>query len=166
MKQLIIIAHNLRSAHNVGSLLRTAEGLGVEQVILSGYSPFPPLPTEDPRLPHEQLKVGKLIQKTALGAELSQAWCRREDIFSSLQELRERGYAIAALEQANNSILLPEFISPQKLVIVLGREVEGVEVEVLNACDQAIEIPMLGAKESFNVVQAAAMALYHCRFVA
>jgi len=165
MTSLIIIAHNLRSAHNIGSLLRTAEGLGVHQVILTGYTPFPPLPTGDPRLPHEQLKIGKLIQKTALGAESSQNWHRAEDISPVIEQLRADGYSIAALEQTPESIMLPTFQAPDKLAIILGREVEGMEPEVIAACDYALEIPMVGQKESFNVVQAAAMAMYHCLIV-
>ena len=166
MSQLIVIAHNLRSTHNVGSLLRTAEGLGITTVILSGYTPFPPLPHDDPRLPHEQAKVAKMIHKTALGAENTQPWRHAIDIFSVLDDLRQDGYTLAALEQVNNSVKLPEFHAPDKLAIVLGREVEGVEQEVLDECDLALEIPMFGQKESFNVVQAAAIALYHCTFIA
>lgn len=166
MKQLIVIAHNLRSAHNVGSLLRTAEGLGVTEVILSGYTPFPPLAQNDPRLPHEQVKVAKLIQKTALNAQDTQPWRHETDIFTLMNQLRSDGFMLAALEQAADSVLLPDFTSPDKLAIILGREVEGVESEVLAHCDIKLEIPMFGQKESYNVVQAAAMALYHCRLIA
>ncbi|HEY1064136.1 MAG TPA: TrmH family RNA methyltransferase [Candidatus Saccharimonadales bacterium] len=164
--QLIIIAHNLRSAHNVGSLLRTAEGLGVSEVLLSGYTPFPPLPQNDPRLPHEQQKVLKLIHKTALGAENTQRWQHAAEVMPTIARLKQDGYVIAALEQTSDSVKLPDFHAPDKLAIILGREVEGIEREVLQQCDLALEIPMFGKKESFNVVQAAAMALYHCRFIA
>jgi 23S rRNA (guanosine2251-2'-O)-methyltransferase len=166
VKQLIVIAHNLRSAHNVGSLLRTAEGLGAHDVILSGYTPFPPLPVDDPRLPHEQAKIAKLIHKTALGAEHTQNWYRETDIFNVMHDIKQMGYTIAVLEQTKDSILLPEYHAPEKLALILGREVEGVEPEIVAAADLALEIPMYGQKESFNVVQAAAMALYHCRFIA
>lgn len=165
MKQLIVIAHNVRSAHNVGSLLRTAEGLGAYEVLLTGYTPYPPLPLHDPRLPHEQVKIAKLIQKTALQAQDTQPWRQTDDIFMAIDEVRRDGYIIAALEQTNDAIKLPEFKAPQKIALILGREVEGIEPEVLAACDLALEIPMFGQKESFNVVQAAAMAMYHCRFV-
>jgi len=166
MKQLIIIAHNLRSAHNVGSLLRTAEGMGISEVILSGYTPFPPLASGDPRLPHEQLKVAKLIHKTALGAENTQKWQRDTDVMSRIRQLKDDGYTVAALEQSATSVMLPSYAAPGKLAIMLGREVEGVEPEVLAACDVHLEIPMFGSKESYNVVQAAAMAMYHCRLIA
>ena len=166
MKQLVIIAHNLRSAHNVGSLLRTAEGMGVTELLLTGHTPFPPLATDDPRLPHEQIKLAKLINKTALGAETTQPWRRVADIDAVLADLTAGGYVIAGLEQADNSVALPSFQVPDKLAVILGREVEGIEPELLQHCSVTLEIPMFGQKESFNVVQAAAMLMYHWRFIA
>lgn len=162
MTDIILIAHNLRSAHNVGSLLRTAEGLGVQKVILSGYTPHPSH-TGDRRLPHEVAKVTKEIQKTALGAE-SMAWEYHQNVLPVIEHLKKQGFSVVALEQTESSRELPKYHPPQKVAILVGREVEGVEQEVLDACDGALEIPMFGKKESFNVVQAAAMALYHCRF--
>lgn len=163
MPNLVLIAHNLRSTHNVGSLLRTADGLGVQTVFLTGYTPYPPAP-DDSRLPHEAAKLGRQISKTALGAENSVSWQHQEDINPLINRLRTEGYTVAALEQHPQAISLPDFIPPAKLAIVVGREVEGIEAAVLTACDRIVEIPMSGRKESFNVVQAAAMALYHCRF--
>jgi len=89
---------------------------------------------------------------------------RIEDIDEALGELKNDGFTIVALEQASGAVSLPDFESPQKLAIIVGREVEGVEPEVLAQVDLTVQIPMFGQKESFNVVQAAAMALYHCRF--
>ena len=162
MKELIVIAHNLRSAHNIGSLLRTAEGLGV-RVVLSGYSPYPIVPNDE-RLPYLAAKTHKQICKTALGAEAQSLWRRQANIDSLIADLRSEGYVIVALEQTATSIALPKFIMPEKLALILGREVEGVEPEVVAQCDQAVVIPMFGHKESFNVVQAAAMAMYQWRF--
>lgn len=164
MRNIVLIAHNLRSCHNVGSLLRTAEGLGVADVWLTGYTPYPPI-KNDPRGPYIAQKMGKQIHKTALDAENMIAWHQSDDIFEVLKTLREDGYMINAIEQAADSIKLPEFTAPQKVALLVGREVEGVEPEVLAACDNALEIPMFGQKESFNVVQAAAMGMYHCRFM-
>lgn len=164
MREIILVAHNLRSTHNVGSLLRTAEGLGVTKVILSGYTPYP-MHDEDRRMPHEAGKLGKQINKTALGAEDMVKWEHHVEIIPVLNKLKKDGYAIAALEQTGDAHELHKYHPPQKIVLVLGREVEGLEPEVLDVCDLALEIPMFGKKESFNVVQAAAMALYHCRFV-
>ncbi|HKU18514.1 MAG TPA: TrmH family RNA methyltransferase [Candidatus Saccharimonadales bacterium] len=164
MREIILIAHNLRSCHNVGSLLRTAEGLGVRKVILSGYTPCPSY-TGDHRLPHEVAKIAKQIHKTALGAEDTVPWEYHADILPVLAKLKKNGYCVAVVEQAKRARQLPGYRSPKKIALLVGREVEGVEPEVLTTCDLVLEIPMLGRKESFNVVQAAAMALYHCRFM-
>jgi tRNA G18 (ribose-2'-O)-methylase SpoU len=164
MREIVLIAHNLRSTHNVGSLLRTADGLGVNALYLTGYTPYP-LGPNDSRLPHEAQKIDKQIAKTALGAEKSLNWHCRQDIETLINELRKDGYLVAALEQAPGSTKLPDFRPPAKIVLIVGREVEGIETEILNLCDEILEIPMLGQKESFNVVQAAAMALYHIRFM-
>ena len=165
-RDIVLIAHNLRSCHNVGSLLRTAEGLGVREVVLSGYTPYPFAlgKASDPRLPHEASKIHKQISKTALGAESSQPWRHEADVFAALEQLKREGYISAAVEQAADSQQLPDYVPPQKIALLVGREVEGVEPEVLQAMDAILEIPMFGSKESYNVVQAAAMALYHCRF--
>ena len=165
MPDIILIAHNLRSTHNVGSLLRTAEGLGVSEVILTGYTPYP-VHDYDNRLPHEARKLHKQIQKTALGAETSQQWRHEPNVEPIIRRLKAEGYVLAAIEQAPNSIKLPTYQTPEKVALLVGREVEGVEPEILAQMDIVLEIPMFGSKESFNVVQAAAMALYHCRFMA
>jgi tRNA G18 (ribose-2'-O)-methylase SpoU len=163
MRDLFLIAHNLRSCHNIGSLLRTAEGLGVRKVYLTGYTPYP-LAANDTRLPHMAAKIDKQIHKIALDAEHQVAWEHVDDIHDVIKQLHANGVTIAAVEQTKNSVALPEFVPPQQVALLMGREVEGVEPEVIALCDSALEIPMFGQKESFNVVQAAAMALYHCRF--
>lgn len=163
MRKLILIAHNLRSTHNVGSLLRTAEGLGVEKVYLTGYTPYPSVPN-DKRLPHIVRKLDKQIAKTALGAEKSAKWQHCDGINELIDELNSQKFCIVGLEQAPDSIELPSYVPPDKIAIIVGREVEGIEPEVLKMCGQIVEIPMSGQKESFNVSVAAAMALYHCRF--
>lgn len=163
MIDLVLIAHNLRSTHNVGSLLRTADGLGVLNVYLTGYTPYP-LMVKDTRLPHIAEKLHRQIAKTALGAEKNPFWSHNEDVSSVIANLKADGYIITAVEQATNSVSLPAYEVPKKIAILMGRETEGVESEVLALCDDVVEIPMFGNKESFNVVQAAAMAMYHCRF--
>ncbi len=163
MRQLILIAHNVRSAHNVGSLFRTADGLAVTKIYLTGYSPYP-IQKTDARLPHIAKRVDNQIVKTALGAEKMVAWRREADINTVLTTLKRRGYTVAALEQAATSKMLFDYEPPAKLAIVVGNEVEGLDPAIIEQCDLALEIQMFGRKESFNVVQAAAMALYHCRF--
>lgn len=162
--KIILIAHNLRSAHNIGSLLRTCEGMGVEKLILSGYSPYPLSPA-DSRLPHESKRVNAQIEKTSLGAQNFQDWMHVDDIEKTLSELKHQGYDICALEQSETSIRLDKFKTPEKIAIIIGNEVEGIEKEVLARIDHIVEIPMAGQKESFNVVQAAAMALYRFSFM-
>ncbi len=163
VKHIVLIAHNLRSCHNVGSLLRTAEGLGISRVILSGYTPYPKSEV-DPRLPHEANKIHRQIAKTALGAEKCVPWEHVTTIEDSIEALKKDGFSVLAVEQTVTSIQLPDFSPPEKLALIVGREVEGIEQEVLTLCDGSLEIPMFGRKESFNVVQAAAMAMYHCTF--
>jgi 23S rRNA (guanosine2251-2'-O)-methyltransferase len=163
MSNLVLVAHNLRSAHNVGSLLRTADGLGVRRLELTGYTPYP-ASEADERLPHEAQRVDRQIIKTALGAEQTVRWRHSADIDSVLAELRNEGYVIAGLEQTLSSQLLPDYQPPAKLALIVGREVEGLEASVLAQCDIVLQIPMRGQKESFNVSQAAAMALYHLTY--
>lgn len=161
MSEIILIAHDIRSCHNVGSLLRTAEGLGVNKVHLTGYTPYPKM-VDDIRLPHLADKLNKQISKTALGAENLIDWAYSENIQELLSGLKNEGYTLVGLEQTKQSIKLPDYKAPQKMALLLGREVEGIDISLQMLCDEFIEIPMKGQKESFNVVQAAAIALYHC----
>jgi 23S rRNA (guanosine2251-2'-O)-methyltransferase len=163
MHSIILIAHNLRSTHNVGSLLRTADGLGIDAVYLTGYTPYPSI-QNDQRLPHIHQKLTRQIHKTALGAELTNIWQHRSDISAVISDLKNRGYTVTALEQTPKSISLHKFSVPNKVAIIVGREVEGLEPEVIDQTDNQLEIPMFGQKESFNVAQAAAMAMYALRF--
>lgn len=160
MRDLILIAHDIRSTHNVGSLLRTAECFGVSHTYFTGYTPYPTT-VNDERLPHISAKLSSQIHKTALGAEMMTPWTHHEDIRSLLEVLRTQGYTIAALEQTKTSILLPSYEPTQKITLLIGREVEGIDDDLLALCDIALEIPQFGKKESLNVVQAAAIALYH-----
>lgn len=160
MKQLILIAHNIRSTHNVGSLLRTCDGLGADRVYLTGYTPYPFGQPGDTRLPHIVNKLDKQINKTALGAEKAMAWQHADDITQVLEQLKADGFVIAALEQTAGSVPIQAYKRPGKVAIIVGREVEGIEPEVLALCDVTLEIPMRGSKESFNVAIAASMALY------
>ncbi len=163
MRDIVLVVHNVRSSHNVGSLLRTADGLGVSTVYLTGYSPHPAV-ADDTRLPHLVTKTTKAIHKTALGAETSQTWRYEADIYATLAELKHEGYTVFAVEQSNDSQDINTIAPPDKCALLVGREVEGIESDVLKQCDVIAEIPMFGSKESYNVAQAAAMALYQMRF--
>lgn len=160
---IVLILHDIRSCHNVGSLLRTAEGIGVQKVYMSGYTPYPEA-ADDDRLPHIRRKLTAQIHKTALGAEESQPWQHELGLHKLIRTLRQQGYIIAGLEQATTSVPLNMYHAPEKIALLLGREVEGIDPEILSGLDVVLEIPMFGNKESFNVVQATAMALFQLRF--
>lgn len=162
-RQIIVIAHNIRSCHNIGSLFRTAEGLGIEKLFLTGYTPYPKKP-DDERLPHLASKIENQIDKTALGSQKTLSWEYVEDIAKLLTKLKKQEYKVVALEQTKSSQRLPDYRPPAKIALILGNEVKGIDSSVLKLADKHLEIPMFGQKESFNVVQAAAMALYVCRF--
>lgn len=165
MRKVVLLVHNVRSSHNVGSLLRTADGLGIDKVYLTGYSPYPLAPG-DTRLPHIAAKTTRQIAKTALGAEKSVKWQHEPDINKVLDELKHKSYEIAALEQAPGAIPLHKFKPPLKTALIVGNEIDGLNPEVLAFCSRVIDIPMRGQKESFNVAAAAAMALYYLRYIA
>lgn len=156
MPHITLIAHNIRSTHNVGSIFRTAEGFGVHHIILSGYTPYPKM-VNDPRLPHIADKIDAQIHKTALGAETMIPFSHYEHIDDALSGL---GMPIIALEQAPNSIPLSNCNPPETFALLLGEEVHGVERELLARCHTILEIPMVGQKESFNVSVATGITLY------
>lgn len=161
---IYLIAHNIRSTHNVGSLLRTADGLDVATVYLTGYSPYPEQ-KNDSRLPHEVQKTTKAIHKTALGAQHTVNWQHDDDIKNVLRTLKKQSCHLIALEQHKLSRPLHDYKNiPDKLALLVGNEVDGIDEALLQMCDDIVEIPMLGEKESFNVSVAAAITLYRFRF--
>lgn len=158
MREIVVIAHNIRSTHNVGAFFRTADGFGVSKIIFSGYTPYPTL-EDDTRLPHFADKVTRQIHKTALGAETMVPFERYDT--PPIAELRASGYTIVGLEQDERSIMLPEYKVPGKVALLLGNEIDGIYPEYRDQCDALVEIPMRGGKESFNVSVAAGIAMYH-----
>lgn len=158
MPEIIVIAHNIRSTHNVGAIFRTADGFGISKIILSGYTPYPRLSHGDTRLPHIADKLEKQIHKTALGAERTVPFEYQEE--PDLEALRSDGFRIVGLEQSSRSTFLNEYKAPEKIALLLGEEVEGITTDLLEQCEDVLEIPMNGAKESFNVSVAAGVAMY------
>lgn len=158
--EIVVIAHNIRSTHNIGAILRTSDGFGVRRVYCTGYSPYPTLPG-DTRLMHLRDKLTKQIHKTALGAETTMPITKSDDLAPVLAEVKSAGYQLVALEQSPQAVLLPNFTPQQKIALLLGEEVHGIPGDLLAQCDAIIEIPMRGKKESFNVSVAAGIALYH-----
>lgn len=139
---LILVLDNVRSLNNVGSVFRTADSFLLEAVYLCGITGTPP---------------HKDIQKTALGATDTVQWKYFSQTLEALAELKNNAYKLYAIEQAENSIMLHTFKikPPQKVAFILGNEINGVDQEVINACDGVIEIPQTGFKHSLNISIAA-----------
>lgn len=143
---VMIVLDNIRSMHNVGSVFRTADAFLAEGICLCGYTPQPP---------HRD------IHKTALGATETVHWMHFPGTMEAVQQLKERGYRLWAVEQAEGSISLEKFTTThEKTAIIFGNEVTGVDAEVLTCCDGCIEIPQLGMKHSLNISVAAGIVLW------
>lgn len=153
-KELVLIASDVRSAHNVGALFRTADGAGASKIYLAGYTPVPSTNK------HFLTPAEKALRKTALGAEEHLAWEKREDLASLIRELKERGFTVYGLEQAAGSLDYRQPRVAGKAALVVGNEVNGLPGEILALCDFILEIPMRGTKNSLNVSVAAGIALY------
>lgn len=158
MPRITVIAHNIRSSHNVGAIFRTAEGFGVSQLILSGYTPYPSI-DNDQRLPHIRDKLTAQIHKTALGAEQNVAFSYYQNLDKWIDENKHK-LPIIALEQAPESIAIADFEPPDEFALLIGEEVAGIAKQYLDQADAIVEIPMFGKKESFNVSVATGIALY------
>ena len=135
---LIVVLDNVRSLHNVGSVFRSSDAFRVESIYLCGITAVPPQPE---------------IHKTALGAEETVEWKYFEHTQDAVHELKNDGVEVLAIEQVEGSIMLQDFIpeSNKKYAIIFGNEVKGVQQEVVNMCDNCIEIPQFGTKHSLNV---------------
>lgn len=158
-RKISVVAHNIRSAHNVGSIFRTCDGFGIEHLYITGYTPYPEI-INDSRLPHIAQKATVDIAKTALGAEKTLPFSYVAHASTTIEAFKAHGYTIIGLEQAENAVQLPEYDAPEKIMLLLGEEVEGISSELRDRCDQLVEIPMKGQKESFNVSVAMGIALY------
>lgn len=162
MLRIVLIVHDVRSAYNVGSILRSADGFGTERVYLTGHTPYPEAPN-DSRLPHVAKRATRQIAKTALGAEQTVRWRHESDALGVISELKEEGFSVAALEQTDKALLIKDFETAGNVALIVGSEIGGIKHDLLKAADIHLAIPMLGEKDSFNVSAAAAVALYHLR---
>jgi len=144
---LVVVLDNIRSCNNIGSVFRTSDALLVEKIYLCGITATPP---------------NKEIHKTALDAEKAVEWKYFEKTEDAVAELKNLGYTVFAIEQVENSISLPAFkpAPEEKLAIVFGNEVKGVQQKVVNICDGSIEIPQFGTKHSFNISVSAGIVLW------
>jgi tRNA G18 (ribose-2'-O)-methylase SpoU len=140
-------------------MLRTADGLGIDKVYLTGCSPYPKT-AADKRLPHVIKRVEKQIEKTALGAQQTLNWAYSEDINPVIDKLRKEGFTVTALEQSPAAVSIQKFKPSVRQALVVGNEVSGLDAKTQSSCDGTVEIPMSGKKESFNVSIASAIAMY------
>lgn len=158
---ICLVADNLRSALNIGSLFRLADGLGISHFYICGLSPYPPL-ANDQRLAHVIKNAQSKIHKTALGAEQTVNWSYYRHTSHCLNELKSQGLSIIALEQTKTAVDLNDFQpKSNQLALIVGNELSGISSEVLKLADNSIQIKMQGQKESLNVSTAAAIALYN-----
>lgn len=150
---LILILADIRSLHNVGSIFRTADGMGAEKIYLTGYTPEP----------FDVFgKLRKDFAKTALGAEKYVPWEKAKNAPTIIKQLRKEKYFIASLEQSKTSIPVnsPGVLKHKKIALILGNEVKGIPKSIRKISDAVLEIPMCGKKESLNVSVAAGIAMY------
>ncbi|PWN07117.1 TrmH family RNA methyltransferase [Rhodohalobacter mucosus] len=142
----ILWMHNIRSLHNVGAVFRSADAFGIRELRLSGHTPVPPRPE---------------ITKTAIGAEQYVEWKEINNPVEEINTLKRAGYTIAVLEQTDRSTPLNEWTpESDKICLILGNEVTGVDDELIELADLSVDIPQFGNKHSLNVSVAAGVALY------
>ena len=144
---LIIILDNIRSLNNIGSVFRTSDAFLIEKIYLCGITAQPP---------------HKDIHKTALGSTDSVNWEYVKDTLDLVETLKKEYVYIAAIEQAEQAIMLNDFkpVIGKKLALVFGNEVKGVSQEVVNACNAVIEIPQFGTKHSLNIAVSAGLTIW------
>jgi tRNA G18 (ribose-2'-O)-methylase SpoU len=156
---VIAALHNIRSIHNVGSIFRTADALGIEKIHLCGITPLPVDSLGRPR---------QAFTKVSLGSESSVAWEARRSLSLLIKTLKAAGHTILALEQHKDSV--PYYrvkLSPSEFartVLVVGNEVKGLPVSALRQADTILEIPMVGKKESLNAAVAFGIAAFALRY--
>jgi len=149
--QIAVLLHNVRSAHNVGSIFRTADAAGAREVLLSGYTPAPV---------DRFARTQKEIAKTALGAEASVPWQKHFSPRRIIESRRAAGWRIVGVEQDARARDYRAFAAKMPTLFVFGNEVRGLSPMLRAACDELIEIPMRGKKESLNVAVAAGIVLF------
>jgi 23S rRNA (guanosine2251-2'-O)-methyltransferase len=149
--KIALLLHNIRSAHNVGAIFRTADAVGASMVYLSGYTPTPI---------DRFGRTSKEIGKTALGGELSIAWEYEKSPTTLISRLKKEGWQIVGVEQDARSIDYRAFKAKGPTLVIMGNEVLGVSKALREKCDTLVEIPMRGEKESLNVSVAAGIILF------
>ena len=151
-KKVSIILHNIRSTHNVGSIFRTGDAVGVSKIYLTGYCPTP-----KDRFGRQR----KDFEKVSLGAEKTVFWKKEKNVSALIKKLRKEGDIIVAVEQGNGSKDYRKFKLTKNTTFIFGNEVRGISKQIQSVCDEKIEIPMSGKKESLNVSVTVAIILFH-----
>jgi len=146
-----VVLHNVRSMQNVGSIFRTADAAGINEIILTGYTPLPV-----DRFGRES----SMIKKTALGAQKTVSWRHEDDIKKVLDDYRKREVETMAVEQHSSAGDYRALKPSTSRAFVFGNEVDGIPDEVIAACSRAVEIPLFGKKESLNVAVAVGIILF------
>lgn len=150
-KEVVVLLHNIRSTHNVGSIFRTCDALGVSKIYLSGYTPTPLDKFKRPR---------KDVAKVALGAEKNIPWEYFNTSEALIKRLKKEGFLVVGIEQDEKSVDYKKIKINKPTLFVVGNEVEGIDKKTLKMCDTVVEIPMLGGKESLNVSVAFGVAMF------
>lgn len=160
--EIVAVAHNMRSAHNVGALLRTADVFALSTVYCTGYTPYPEQ-ARDFRSPALISKLNHKIHKSALGAEGLVRCLHHPGVSALLAELRTAGFTIAGLEVDDRAVSIASYAGAGKVALLLGEESAGIPAKLRESCDVLLQIPQFGTKDSLNVSVAAGIALYSLR---
>lgn len=145
-KKIYLILPNIRSAHNVGAMFRIADCFGIEKIFLTGYTPTP--------------EGKRKIEKVALGAEKWIQWEQTDDTTELIKKLKEKDFEIIGLEKTETSVNIDKADFTDKIALIVGEEVSGMDLNLVELCDQIVHIPMYGKKSSLNVSVATGVALH------
>lgn len=146
-----VILNDIRSIHNVGSIFRTSDAVGVSKIFLTGYTPTP----------HDRFgRPRKDLAKVALGAEESIPWEYEKSALALIKKLKKEGVMVVAIEQSSRSVNYKKVVIKYPVAFVYGNEVDGIAPSILKECDAVAEIPMAGKKESLNVSVSAGITLF------
>ena len=144
-KPIIIVLDNIRSAHNVGSIFRTSDAFLIEKLILCGITPTPP---------------SNEIRKSALGSTNSVEWVKKEETGIAINQLKKEGYYIVGVEQVEKATEIQKFQNNKPIALVFGHEINGISQEIIDTCDEVIEIPQYGTKHSLNISVCAGIVMW------
>ena len=144
-KPIVIVLDNIRSAHNVGSIFRTSDAFLIKKIILCGITPTPP---------------SNEIRKSALGSTNSVEWVKEEETGIAINQLKKEGYYIVGVEQVEKATEIQKFQNNKPIALVFGHEVNGISQEIIDTCDEIIEIPQYGTKHSLNISVCAGIVMW------